>query len=64
MFARLTATSAGSGAPVDARWIDPMTDRGASDLDDAFPTAAAGVSGMRFLRACVRSSKEQAWVAP
>ena len=33
LFARLTATSAGSGAPVDARWIDPMTDRGASDLE-------------------------------
>lgn len=33
LFARLSATSAGSGSPVDARWIDPMTDRGATDLE-------------------------------
>jgi predicted dehydrogenase len=37
--------------------------RGEQTIDDAFPKVADGLSGMKFLRACVKSSKEDGWVA-
>jgi predicted dehydrogenase len=37
--------------------------RGLSDITTPFPTVSDGLSGMRFLRACVRSSREKQWVA-
>ena len=38
--------------------------RGAKDIPNAHPTVSDGLSGMRFLRACVASAKENRWVAP
>jgi predicted dehydrogenase len=38
--------------------------RGAADVPNAFPTVSDGLSGMRFLRACLKSAKEGSWVAP
>ncbi|MSP15235.1 MAG: Gfo/Idh/MocA family oxidoreductase [Myxococcales bacterium] len=37
--------------------------RGTKDIANAFPTVGDGLSGMKFLRACVKSSKENVWVA-
>lgn len=36
--------------------------RGTQDIDSAYPTVSDGLRGMKFLRACVRSSKEGGWV--
>jgi predicted dehydrogenase len=38
--------------------------RGGKNVANAFPTVSDGLAGMRFLRACVKSAKEQSWVAP
>jgi len=38
--------------------------RGEKDIPNAYPTVSDGLSGMRFLRACLKSSKENGWVAP
>jgi predicted dehydrogenase len=38
--------------------------RGDKTIPDSFPTVTDGLSGMRFLRACLKSSKESGWVAP
>jgi len=38
--------------------------RGTKDIPDAFPSVSDGLSGMRFLRACLKSAKEGSWVAP
>lgn len=37
--------------------------RGQPDIAAPFPTVSDGLAGMRFLRACVKSSKENQWVA-
>ena len=36
--------------------------RGAKGVSDAYPGVADGLRGMKFLAACVRSSKDGAWV--
>jgi predicted dehydrogenase len=36
--------------------------RGESSIPDAYPSVTDGLAGMRFLRACVASSKEGRWV--
>jgi predicted dehydrogenase len=36
--------------------------RGAKGVPDAFPGVADGLRGMKFLRACLKSSKDGAWV--
>ena len=36
--------------------------RGGKGIEDAFPSVSDGLRGMRFLRACLKSSKEGAWV--
>jgi predicted dehydrogenase len=38
--------------------------RGGKEIANGYPSVADGLSGMRFLRACVKSSKEGSWVAP
>jgi predicted dehydrogenase len=38
--------------------------RGEKTILHPFPTVTDGLSGMRFLRACVRSAKEGSWVTP
>ena len=38
--------------------------RGEKDIASAYPTVSDGLAGMRFLRACLKSSKEGSWVAP
>ena len=38
--------------------------RGEKDIANAYPTVSDGLAGMRFLRACLKSSKEGSWVAP
>jgi predicted dehydrogenase len=38
--------------------------RGEKDIANAHPTVSDGLAGMRFLRACLKSSKEGSWVAP
>jgi predicted dehydrogenase len=38
--------------------------RGEKTILHPFPTVSDGLSGMRFLRACVRSAKEGSWVTP
>ncbi len=37
-------------------------DRGTKEIESPFPTVGDGLSGMRFLRACVKSSQEHDWV--
>jgi len=36
--------------------------RGQPDISAPFPTVSDGLAGMKFLRACVKSSKEDRWV--
>ncbi len=36
--------------------------RGESDIASAYPSVSDGLAGMKFLRACVKSSKENGWV--
>jgi predicted dehydrogenase len=38
--------------------------RGGKEIANGYPSVSDGLSGMRFLRACVKSSKEGSWVAP
>jgi len=38
--------------------------RGEPTILHPFPTVTDGLSGMRFLRACVKSAKEGSWVTP
>ena len=38
--------------------------RGQKTIEDAYPGVSDGLRGMRFLRACLKSSKEGAWVTP
>ncbi len=37
--------------------------RGQPDIATPFPTVSDGLAGMKFLRACVKSSREERWVA-